>query len=140
MPLAAITRHTGDHKFYGTYPALIEICPAGCSIDNYPRWHGKEEDWRLASEVAFVHDPVAEERSYADGKHSQYDELMEVAKNKDPVCSLSSIQAVAHGADTVQYFQWRKGEEEQKFHGAVVGHVGHEHTRVFRDVTQVGRC
>ena len=52
---------------------------------------------------------------------------------------LSSLQAVAHGSDTVQYFQWRKSRgSSEKFHGAVVDHCGHENTRVFRDVTQVG--
>ena len=40
----------------------------------------------------------------------------------------------------MQYFQWRKGRGGfEKFHGAVVDHVGHENTRVFRDVAEVGR-
>lgn len=52
---------------------------------------------------------------------------------------LSSLQAVAHGSDSVQYFQWRKSQgSSEKLHGAVVDHVGHEHTRVFRDVQSVG--
>jgi beta-galactosidase len=54
---------------------------------------------------------------------------------------LSSLQAVAHGSDTVQYFQWRKSRGgPEKFHGAVVDHVGHENRRVFRDVAEVGRA
>jgi len=53
---------------------------------------------------------------------------------------LASLQAVAHGADTVQYFQWRKSRGSfEKFHGAVVDHVGHENTRTFRDVAKVGQ-
>jgi beta-galactosidase len=52
---------------------------------------------------------------------------------------LASLQAVAHGSETVQYFQWRKSRGGyEKLHGAVVDHCGHENTRVFRDVTQVG--
>lgn len=52
---------------------------------------------------------------------------------------LSSLQAVAHGSDSVQYFQWRKSRGSvEKFHGAVVDHVGHVDTRVGRDVTEVG--
>jgi beta-galactosidase len=52
---------------------------------------------------------------------------------------LSSLQAVAHGADSVQYFQWRKSRgSSEKFHGAIIDHSGHEHTRVFRDVAEVG--
>ena len=63
-----------------------------------------------------------------------------VCKLKKPgMHFLSSMQAVAHGADTVQYFQWRKSRgSTEKFHGAVVDHVGHEHTRTFRDVAEVG--
>lgn len=52
---------------------------------------------------------------------------------------LQSIQAVAHGSDTVQYFQWRKSRgSSEKFHGAVVDHCGSENTRVFKEVTRVG--
>lgn len=50
-----------------------------------------------------------------------------------------AMQALAHGADGVQYFQWRqsRGGQEQ-FHGAVVGHNGTTETRVFTDVQSVG--
>ena len=52
---------------------------------------------------------------------------------------LWSYLAVAHGADSVMYFQWRRGRGgHEKLHGAVVEHVGHEHTRVFREVSQLG--
>ena len=52
---------------------------------------------------------------------------------------LASMQAVAHGADSVQYFQWRKSRgSTEKFHGAVVDHEGSENTRVFREVSEVG--
>ncbi len=37
----------------------------------------------------------------------------------------SSMQAVAHGANSVQYFQFRKSRgSTEKFHGAVVDHYG----------------
>jgi beta-galactosidase len=53
---------------------------------------------------------------------------------------LASLQAVAHGSDSVQYFQWRKSRgASEKFHGAVVDHCGHEDTRVFREVSELGR-
>lgn len=39
------------------------------------------------------------------------------------------------------YFQWRKSRGNfEKFHGAVVDHAGHEHTRVFREVAETGAC
>jgi beta-galactosidase len=52
---------------------------------------------------------------------------------------LQSVQALAHGADTVQYFQFRKGRGgPEQFHGAVVDHEGTENTRVFRDIAELG--
>jgi beta-galactosidase len=50
-----------------------------------------------------------------------------------------SFQAVAHGADGVMYFQWRQSRGSfEMFHGAIVSHAGHEHTRVFNDVATIG--
>ena len=52
---------------------------------------------------------------------------------------LSSVQAIACGSDTVQYFQWRKGRGSfDQYHGAVIDHLGRSDTRVFRDVADVG--
>lgn len=56
------------------------------------------------------------------------------------VMRLWSYQAVAHGADTVMFFQLRRSVGAcEKYHGAVIEHVGHEHTRVFREVSELGR-
>lgn len=115
------------------------------SWDSYPTWHGEKPDCLLGSEIGFTHDI---NRSLKCGKPFM---LMEstpsmtnwqmVSKLKRPgMHMLSSLQAVAHGSDTVQYFQWRKSRgSSEKFHGAVVDHVGHENTRVFKDVTEVGK-
>ncbi len=52
---------------------------------------------------------------------------------------LSSMQALL--MEQIQ-FNISNGEKEEaaseKFHGAVVDHCGHENTRVFREVTEVG--
>ena len=54
---------------------------------------------------------------------------------------LNGLQAVAQGADAVCYFQFRKSRGScEQHHGAVVDHVGHEHTRVFSDVAGLGAC
>ncbi len=148
-PLRAITPTVPvTTNFMGTYPGLdywkfadeLDVI----SWDSYPRWHGKKSDAQTAAATAFVHDL---NRSLKQGKPFM---LMEstpsmtnwqgVAKLKRPgMHLLSSLQAVAHGSDTVQYFQWRKGRGgSEKFHGAVVDHVGHERTRVFQDVQEVG--
>ncbi|MNB91791.1 Beta-galactosidase BgaP [compost metagenome] len=56
------------------------------------------------------------------------------------VMRLWSYQAVARGADTVLFFQLRRSIGAcEKYHGAVIEHAGHEHTRVFREVAELGR-
>jgi len=56
------------------------------------------------------------------------------------VMRLWSYQAIAHGADTVLFFQLRRSVGAcEKYHGAVIEHVGHEHTRVFRECAELGR-
>ena len=150
VPLREITPDVPiTTNFMGTYagldtPAFAEHLDV-ISWDGYPYWHSPDGDPKIASSVAFTHDL---NRAMKGGKPFM---LMEstpsnvcwrpVNKLKRPgMHALSSIQAVAHGADTVQYFQWRKSRGgSEKFHGAVVDHCGHENTRVFRDVAEVGQ-
>ncbi len=55
------------------------------------------------------------------------------------VLRLQSFQAMAQGADSVMYFQWRRGRGGiEKLHGAVVEHGGDETNRVFREVAALG--
>ncbi|WP_077623259.1 beta-galactosidase [Sediminibacillus massiliensis] len=114
------------------------------SWDSYPTWHDAEGDVNQAAWVGMNHDMF---RSIKGGKPFLLMESTPSQTNWQPVSKLkrpgmhllSSMQAVAHGSDSVQYFQWRKSRgSSEKFHGAVVDHVGHEHTRVFKDVTEVG--
>ena len=113
------------------------------SWDNYPDWTNGDNT-EPANETAFVHDYF---RSMKDGKPFYMMESTPSIVNwkgvnrqlRSGVQELAAVQAVAHGADSVQYFQWRKSRGgHEKFHGAVVDHVGHENTRVFRDVTRLG--
>jgi beta-galactosidase len=135
-------------NFMGTYNGLnywkfVDDLDVVC-WDNYPCWHGRGSDVELACSVAFVHDIY---RAMKGGKPWMLMEStpsmtnwQEVSKLKRPgMHILSSLQAVAHGSDTVQYFQWRKSRgSSEKFHGAVVDHAGHEHTRVFGEVSALG--
>ncbi|MCF6409513.1 beta-galactosidase [Alkalihalobacillus sp. EGI L200015] len=114
------------------------------SWDSYPTWHDKDGDIHKAAWTAMNHDFF---RSIKDGQPFLLMESTPSLTNWQPISKLkrpgmhllSSMQAVAHGSDSVQYFQWRKSRgSSEKFHGAVVDHVGHEHTRVFKDVTGVG--
>ena len=113
------------------------------SWDSYPEWHSRD-DAHIAQETAFWHD------FYRTLKGRPF-LLMESTpslvnwkpynKPKAPGLDvLSSLQAIAHGSDSVQYFQWRKSRgSSEKLHGAVVGHDGTEHTRVFRSVQRTGQ-
>ncbi len=52
---------------------------------------------------------------------------------------LLSYQAMAHGADAIQFFQIRRTIGAcEKFHGAVIDHAGRDDTRVFRELEQLG--
>ncbi|GIO36641.1 beta-galactosidase GanA [Paenibacillus antibioticophila] len=115
------------------------------SWDSYPAWHN---DWQstasLAKDVAFVNDLY---RSLKDGRPFLIMESTpsqvnwhEINKAKRAgMHKLSAVQSIAHGSDSILYFQWRKSRgSSEKFHGAVIDHVGHEHTRVFADVAEVG--
>src|SRR5690606_2412824 len=56
------------------------------------------------------------------------------------VMRLWSYQAIGRGADTILYFQLRRSVGAcEKYHGAVIEHVGHENTRVFNEVAQLGQ-
>ncbi len=52
---------------------------------------------------------------------------------------LLSYQAMAHGADTCLFFQLRQSVGgQEKLHGAVISHAGHEHTRIYREICKLG--
>ncbi len=125
-----------DYQRFANYVDIV-------SWDNYPAWD-KNNNNEVAAETAFVHD------AFRTMKGGQPFLLMESTPsipnwqdvNKIPKpgrSELSSIQAIAHGADSVQYFQWRKSRgSHEKYHGAVVDHCGHENTRVFREIAHTG--
>ena len=108
------------------------------SWDNYPSYN---TPW---SHVAMTHDLM---RGLKDAPFM----LMEQTpsqQNWQPYNSLKkpgqmraqSYQTVAHGADTIQFFQLRRSVGGcEKFHGAVIAHAGTADTRVFREVTQLGK-
>lgn len=61
------------------------------------------------------------------------------ALKRPGVMRLWSYQAVAHGADTVMFFQMRRSIGAcEKYHGAIIDHVGTENTRVFREAAALG--
>jgi beta-galactosidase len=106
--------------------------------DCYPHPH------QPAGEIAFMHDTY---RGLKDGQPFLLMEQTPSSQNWQAVNALKrpgvlrlwSYLAVAHGADSVLYFQWRRGRGGcEKLHGAIVEHSGREDTRVFREVSQIG--
>jgi beta-galactosidase len=62
------------------------------------------------------------------------------ALKRPGVNKLWSYQAISRGADSIMYFQLRRSVGAfEKFHGAVIDHVGHENTRVFRECADLGK-
>lgn len=123
------------------YPRLSESLDIA-SIDIYPQW-GEKDNWLTAMDAGFEYDVIRslKKRPFLLMETTpSMTSWTQVGKPKEPGLHMAGcLQAVAHGADSVQYFQWRKSRGAyEKLHGAVVGHCGHEHTRVFREVAQLG--
>lgn len=107
------------------------------SWDNYPAYN---TPW---SETAMRHDLMR-------GLKGQPFMLMEQTPSQQNWQAYNSLkrpgqmraqswQTVAHGADTIQFFQLRRSKGAcEKFHGAVISHSGSGETRVFRECAQLG--
>jgi beta-galactosidase len=115
------------------------------SWDSYPRFHAEQPEWHTGVSTGFTHDLNRSMKSkpfiLMESTPSQQNWTPIAPLKRPGMHVLSSLQAVAHGADSVMYFQWRKSRGScEKFHGAVVDHYqpGIEKTRVFQDVTDVG--
>ncbi len=109
------------------------------SWDNYPAMNDQ------TSNIAMRHDLM---RGLKDGLPFMLMEQTPSQQNWQPYNSLKrpgvmrlwSYQAVAHGADTVMFFQLRRSfGASEKYHGALIEHVGHENTRVFKECAQLGK-
>lgn len=130
------------YEFYDLdYHAMADVIDIA-SWDSYPEWHNGD-DALIAQKAAFWHDLY---RSLKDRPFLLMESTPSLVnwkpfnKPKRPGMDvLSSLQAVFHGSDSVQYFQFRKSRgSSEKFHGAVVGHDGTADTRVFRSVAKTG--
>lgn len=122
---------TLDYQMWAKYMDFI-------SLDNYPAHDATLED------TAFKHDLM---RGLKQGKPFALMEQTPSVTNWHPynalkrpgVMRLWSYQAVAHGADTVMFFQIKRSIGAcEKYHGAIIDHAGHENTRVFREITELG--
>lgn len=107
------------------------------SWDNYPSY---DTPWSL---IAMTHDLMRGlkdapfmlmEQTPSQQNWQAYNSLKRPGQMR-----AQSYQTLAHGADTIQFFQLRRSIGGcEKFHGAVIAHAGTENTRVFREVKQLG--
>ncbi len=116
------------------------------SWDSYPTWHKRGETVEeTALDTAMMHDlfySLKGKPFLLMESSPSFTNWQPVSKQKKPgIAMLSALQAVAHGSDSVCYFQWRASRgAEEKLHGAVVGHDGRTDARPFRETVQVGEA
>jgi beta-galactosidase len=113
--------------------------------DSYPSYQDRPHDWvEKAISTSLCH---SMNRSFLQ-KPFMLMESSPSVQNWAPVNKLKrpglhlveTLQAVGHGSDTVQYFQWRKSRGGcEKFHGAVVDHCATEQARAFQEVAALGK-
>ncbi len=108
------------------------------SLDSYPNYGASY------SEIAFSNNLM---RGLKSGEPFMLMEQTPSSTNWQPVNTIKrpnvmrllSYQAIANGSDSIMFFQMRRSIGAcEKFHGAVIDHVGHENTRVFREITKLG--
>ena len=140
LPVTANLMYDYNGLDYKKFRDVLDVV----SWDNYPSWHKKEE-YFTAIDAGMQHDLMRSIKN-------QPFLLMEScpsATNWKPINKLkkpgmmlaASLQAVAHGSDSVLYFQLNQSQgASEKFHGAVIDHYGGEDTRVFKEVTEVGEA
>lgn len=115
------------------------------SWDNYPTWHKPSETVEeTALDTAMMHDlfySMKDKPFLLMESSPSFTNWQPVSKQKKPgIAELAALQTVAHGADSVLYFQWRASRgAEEKLHGAVIGHDGREDARSFTETAQVGQ-
>jgi len=135
VPITTNLMGTYVHLDYRAWAPELDVV----SYDCYP-WPSADP-----GDIAFLHDL---NRGLKDGRPYLLMEQTPSSQNWQPVNALKrpgvlrlwSYLAVAHGADSVMYFQWRRGRGgAEKFHGAVVEHGRDPSARVFAEVTTLGQ-
>jgi beta-galactosidase len=112
--------------------------------DSYPQFRDKPMDARAWAMAGMSHDLM---RSLSGSKPWLLLECSPSSAHWYPYMSLKpptmhlfeTLQAVAHGSDSVMYYQWRASRAgEEMMHGSVVSTGQGGRSRVFRDVAEVG--
>ncbi|HEY0868512.1 MAG TPA: beta-galactosidase [Fimbriimonas sp.] len=137
-------------NFMGTFGGLnyAELATAMDLVadDQYPAYDTSNPDLaRSAAAVSFKHDLY---RCFKPDRPWMLMESCPDATNwREPrrlkrpgLHEAEMLQSIGHGAEGTLYFQWRKGRGGcEKFHGAVVDHIGNENNFVFRRVADYAK-
>lgn len=116
------------------------------SWDNYPTWHRLGESIEdTALDANMMHDliySVKDQPFFLMESTPSYTNWQKVTRGKKPgMAMFSGLSAIAHGSDSVMYFQWRQSRgASEKFHGAVVSHDCREDNRIFVETAQLGQA
>ena len=114
------------------------------SWDSYPAWHNDwSEDFEIAMKVGFINDlyrSLKKQPFLLMESTPSFVNWHDINRPKKPgFHPLSGHQYVAHGSNSVLYFQLHQSRgSSEKFHGAVVGVNGDTDTRVFNEVSDLG--
>lgn len=120
-----------DYKMWAKYMDVV-------AWDNYPA----NED--TPAQIAMSHDLMRGIKGGApfllmEQTPSVTNWLSYNALKRPGVMRLWSYQAVAHGSDSVMFFQMRRSIGAcEKLHGAIIDHVGTNQTRVYREAQALG--
>lgn len=127
-----------DGLDYHKFSDVVDVT----SWDSYPAWH-KEAESLTAEEAGMFHDVIRSlkkapfllmESSPSATNWQQISKL-----RKPGILKLASLHAVAHGSDSVLYFQIRQSRgASEKFHGAIIDHYGKLDTRIVREARDLG--
>ena len=137
------TNFMGNYEGFDHYK-MAEVLDV-VSNDFYPRWHGNVDGMaRSTAQIGALLRGLKGGRPFMVMESAPGTNLggMGFAKLKsEREQFFEAMLYVATGADTVQYFQWRKSRGGwEKFHGAVVDHYGRSDTRIFRSISAVGEA
>lgn len=132
-------------NFMGINPALDQFAWAGdvdfASLDNYPEQDPAElgRTWGDPASMDLTRGAKGNRPWLLLEQTASQVQWRNINHNKRPgVMRLQSMQALAHGADGLMFFQWRASQVgAERYHGAMLPHSGPE-SRVFREICGLG--
>lgn len=140
QPVTTNMMYNFDGVNYGKMAKFVDVI----CWDSYPEWYDSSI-YRAMERHSMNHDFMRclKDQSFLlmescpSGTNWQ-----EYSKLKAPgLLTNEGLNAVAHGSDSIQYFQIRQGRGSfEKFHGALIDHSGRDDTRVFQEAARIGKA